>query len=297
MIWECFSAGKYSTQKMVTTCFFISVFIVFYGSVNHSSAQLTPPLTIKIEPERSMLDEGQIFMVKVVLTNNGDLPIQSLDIQIVSPGFETASKKNWSSILYPHSIISGQYLLESITAGKFAITASASYLTKNSSSIPPEIKQLQSTFTSTDITVTGKADSPIGWASLGEGTISTAIGVAVGLIVPKIGSAISNIGSESRERQQRFERVKSLLLYELGSNFRNINLLEYAEIDRWRKIADENIFYLLSENPHLETSLMDLYAEIGRYNSLDKAAKNGIKPSLLETITQIIGLLKEWKIE
>jgi hypothetical protein len=292
----CFLPGENYAQKIVMTSFIASAFILFYGSVNLSSAQVVPPLSIKIEPETLTINQEQTIMVKVVLTNNGDLPIESLDIQIVSPGFKTTSKKNWSSVIYPNSTISGQYLLESITDGKFPITASASYLTKNSASIPPEIKQLQSTFTSPDITVTGKADSPIGWASIGEGTISTAIGVGLGLIVPKLADAISNIGSEARERQQRFERLKGLLLYELGSNYKNIERLEHAEIERWRKIADENIFYLLSENPDLETNLMNLYADLGRYNRMDQNVKNGLKPALLEAITQIITALRSWKI-
>lgn len=282
--------------KMLLISIFCTALIVFQGLISYSWAQPIAPIIINAKPELTKIDEGDNLLVNVELTNIGKFIAQGMDVQIVSPGFKITVQKNWSSKLYPGSTISGQYILESIGGGNFPIYISASYLINDTSTTPPQIRQMVSNFSTANVVVTEKSEPLIGWNSLGEGTISTAIGLALGLIVPKIAEAISSIGSEKRERLQRFERLKSLLEYELQTDKRYIERLDFAEIERWRKIADENLYSLLSENPTLEEKLLNLYANIGSYNIANQNERNGMKNGLLATIVEIIDELRAWKI-
>src|SRR6476660_6827951 len=163
---------------------FIPVMISFtFVNFNNVSALSNSPLVItgKIDPNVTTISNNIVATVN--LTNIGNLPLNGIDVQVISSDLKILSEKKWPDKIYPNSSISGQYILQASNTGSFPITISSTYLVNNTATKPPEIRQGVSSAKLGDAIV--QPDLGLSWSSVWNSTITTLIGAFFGFLISK----------------------------------------------------------------------------------------------------------------
>jgi hypothetical protein len=238
----------------------------------YTMATVSNSLSVKLNPSSEHLDINRTLIVNVTLLNTNDFAIKDVAIYLTAPGFTIQQEPKWPVVLYPFSQVEGFYTLKPISEGKSDIWISAFYL-PNVTTI--KSGSIQKSITSKPFTVFVNRNPldfklPEPWTTV----ITTIIGAIVGAAIPGINKRINRKREIEKQHRESIIKVKNLLRSELEVNNRLIESSQESSLALWNKVVSES-YFLLRENPTLESAFLDLYIKLNSYNKLQPTQRDG----------------------
>jgi hypothetical protein len=269
-----------------------TIYILQQPSSTNTWAQSLISVTGKLGSETVMV--GEDLMVHLNVTNNGDLPVEDFDLQLMSEGFRIVSDKEWPKTIYAKSTVAGTCLLQASSDGRHQVSVSVTYMI-NMATTGGQVEQFGFSDEIGEVEV--KSEWMPEFSTYWQAAASAAGGAIVGFLAPRIGEAIFARGTAEREKRARIAKAKSILLRELMLNERNVQNSLPTSVNGWDLLQSEGVYYLVAQNNELEPVMPALYSEFLKYNRKSNEERMEMnKTQLLKLIREAIKTTKRWEV-
>lgn len=247
-------------------------------------AQTYPsPVVIEGNIDREEVTTTENLLVTIHLTNTEELPIDGLDVQVISPGLTIISEKRWPDNIHPNSSLVGQYVLQASRDGTFPISATATYTLNNTLVRPPLIRDMVSQLELDDVVV--KSAPFLSQSTVWAGAPTTVLGTVIGFVITKLTDYFTSKRMEERDRKTKRQLAKSLVLTLLEVNQKRIEKDAPLDLGPWDEI--EKLYYFIPEV--LRNRIRDFYVDLDSFSRArgDATLKNSLNTSIEELLKNI----------